>query len=428
MPGEAGRKEYTTMGESNQGAGGKSRVMYETLEGWAREKVREFLQAVLEEEVGEFLGRRKSERIERVMDAGSGYRNGHGKPRRFAMMNGTFVIRRPRVRGAEERFESRVLPLFRRRSRELGEMLPDLYLHGLSSGDFELALRGLLGEGAPLSASSIARLKGKWQGEYEEWKRRDLSHLEVVYQWADGLYVKAGLEKEKAALLVIVVATKDGKKAVVACESGYRESKESWGEVLRDLVRRGLKLGRLTVADGHLGIWAALRDLHPQGEEQRCWNHKIMNVLDALPRNEHPRARAMLREIAYAESRAECEQKKEKFIRRYGRGYPKAVEKLQRDWDRMVTFYNFPKEHWVHLRTTNIVESPFAAIRLRTDAAKRFKRVDNASALIWKVMMVAERSWRRLKGAHLLPEVYEGKIFVDGIPEGEYPVNKREAA
>lgn len=424
----SGREEYTTVGKSNRSEGKKSRVSYESLEEWAREKVREFLQGLLEEEVTEFLGRGRSERIRKVVDSESGYRNGHGKPKRFAMFAGTIVVRRPRVRNTEERFESRVLPLFRRRSRELGEMLPELYLHGLALGDFELALRGLLGDGAPLSASSIARLKEKWQREYDEWKKRDLSRLEVVYQWADGLYVKAGLEKEKAALLVIVVATTDGRKEVVACESGYRESKESWAEVLRDLTARGLKLGRLTVADGHLGIWAALRELHPQGEEGRCWNHKITNVLDAVPKKEHGRAREMLREMVYSESRAECEKKRDIFIHHYEKVCPKAVEKLQRDWDRMVTFYNFPKEHWVHLRTTNIVESPFSAIRLRTDAARRFKRVDNATALIWKLVMVGQRAWRRLKGAHLLADVYEGGKFVDGIPEEQHSLNTKEAA
>jgi transposase-like protein len=312
----AGREEYTTVKESNRSEGEKSRVSYESLEEWAREKVREFLQRVLEEEVTELLGRGKSERIWNVVDAERGYRNGHGKPRRFAMLGGTIVVRRPRVRNTEERFESRVLPLFRRRSRELGEMLPELYLHGLALGDFELALRGLLGDGAPLSGSSIA----KWQREYEEWKKRDLSHLQAVYQWADGLYVKAGLEKEKAALLVMVVATTDGKKELVACESGYRESKESWAEVVRDLIARGLKLAKLTVADGNLGIWSALGELHPGGEEQRCWNHKMTNVLDALPKKEHGRAREMLREMAYAESSAECGRRREQPRWRAARG------------------------------------------------------------------------------------------------------------
>ena len=189
-----------------------------------------------------------------------------GSRRSFRVMNGTITVRRPRVRGTEERFESKIMPFFKRRSKEVGHVLPELYLHGLAKGDFELALRGLLGEGAPLSASSIARLKAKWQLEYEEWKRQDLSAFEVVYQWADGVYVKAGLEKDKAALLVIIGALTNGRKVLLGCESGYRESKESWSGVLRDLKDRGLKLGRLTIADGHLGIWSALGEI-PSGRE-----------------------------------------------------------------------------------------------------------------------------------------------------------------
>ncbi|MDI6809651.1 MAG: IS256 family transposase [Candidatus Eisenbacteria bacterium] len=416
------------MGNGSRKPGHESRVSYENLEGWAREKVQGFIQDILEEEVTEFLGRGKSERVGKAVDGPVGYRNGHGKTRKFAMMNGTVIVRRPRVRGTDEAFESRVLPIFKRRSKELGDVLPDLYLHGLASGDFELALRGLLGDGAPLSRSSIVRLKAKWQVEYEEWKDADLSGLEVVYQWADGLYVKAGLEKDRAALLVIVVGLSDGRKAVVACESGYRESKESWAGVLRDLRARGLKLGRLTIADGNLGIWAALGELHPEGTEQRCWNHKIVNVLNAFSKKEQPKAREFLRQMAYAGTRRQCEKYRDNFIARYKRSYPKATETLLRDWSRMVTFYSFPKEHWPHLRSTNVVESPFAPVRLRTNAARRFKRVDNAVAMIWKLLMVAEKSWRRLKGTEFLSDVYEGKKYVDGLPEKETNAGLKEAA
>ena len=391
-----------------------SRATYEVLEEIVREKVREFIQEILEEEVEAALGRKRFGR-RRGVDAPPGYRNGYGKPRRFALMNGTVTVRRPRVRGTEERFESKVLPLFKRRTRELGEMLPELYLHGLAKGDFDLALRGLLGEGAPLSASSIERLKGKWQREYEEWKGRDLSSLELAYQWADGIYVKAGLDKDKAALLVIIGALTSGEKVLLACESGYRESKESWGAMLGDLQARGLRLGRLTIADGYLGIWSALGDSHPQGKEQRCWNHKITNVLDALPKRVRAEAGEYLGSIPYAESRQECERLREGFIARYGKEYPKAVETLRRDWERMVTFYRFPKEHWTHIRTTNPVESPFAALRLRTDAAKRYKRVDNATAVIWKMLLIAETKFRRLNAPELLKKVYEGVEHKDGI-------------
>ncbi len=249
--------------------GMKSSKTYEMLEAIVREKVQEFIQDILEEEVSEFFGRGKSERT-RSVDGMLGYRNGYGKLRRLSLQTGTITIRRPRVRGTEERFTSKVVPLFKRRTKEVGELLPELYLHGLAKGDFELALRGLLGEGAPLSAGSIQRLKGKWQGEYNEWRRQDLSGVEVVYQWADGVYVKAGLERDKAALLILIGALSNGKKVLLACESGYRESKESWQSLLRDLRERGLRLGRLTIADGHLGIWSALGEIHPEGEEQRC--------------------------------------------------------------------------------------------------------------------------------------------------------------
>ena len=403
------------MRESSTVGRDQSRARYEALEEIVREKVQGFIQDILEEEVAVFLGRGKSERI-RGIDKLRGYRNGYGKTRRFTLSNGTISIRRPRIRG-EKGFESRVLPLFKRRTKEVGDLLPDLYLHGLAKGDFELAYRGLLGDGAPLSATSIQRLKAKWQTEYEEWKGQDLSEVRVVYQWADGIYVKAGLEKDKAALLVIIVALTSGEKKLVACESGYRESKESWLGVLRDLIGRGLTLGRLTIADGHLGIWAALGELHPDGEEQRCWNHKIRNVLDALPKRVREEAGEYLKKIPYADTKEECERLRDVLRNRYGKTYQKAVEKLFSDWERMVTFYSFPTEHWTHIRTTNVVESPFSAVRLRTDAAKRFKKVENATAMIWKLLQVAEKNFRTLQGCWLLPDVYTGRRCRNGVME-----------
>jgi transposase-like protein len=380
---------------------------------------------LLEEEITELLGREKSERRPPI-DGGGGYRNGYGKPRRLGMTNGTITVRRPRVRGLEERFESRVLPLFKRRTEEVGALLPELYLHGLAQGDFQLALRGLLGEGAPLSAAAIQRLRQKWQQEFEAWKTTRLDQLEVVYAWADGLYVKAGLEDAKAALLVIIGALKNGRKVVLAIESGQRESKESWARVLRGLRERGLRPWKATVADGHLGLWAALRDVALGDAEQRCWNHRIVNVLDCFPRTEQPAAKQLLAAMPYAPTRAECERQRDDFITRYRKPYPKAVKILLTDWERMVAFYGFPKKHWRHLRTTNIVESPFSAVRLRTAAAKRFKQVANAEALIWKLLMLAERTFRRLNGPKLLKEVYEGSAVVDGVIANKAP--KRLAA
>jgi putative transposase len=400
---------------------------YEVLEEMVRLKAQEYIQEILEEEVEVFLGRKKSERIKPI-EGTPGYWNGHGKEKKFAIMNGTITVRRPRVRGTEGGFESKIIPFFKRRSKEVEQLLPELYLHGLAKGDFEMALRGLLGEGAPLSASAIERLKAKWQGEYEEWMRQDLSSFEVVYQWADGIYVKAGLEKDKAALLVIIGALSNGRKIFLACESGYRESKESWSGVLRGLTKRGLKLGKLTIADGHLGIWSALGELHTEGKEQRCWNHKIRNVLECFPKRLCAEAAEQLKAIPYAETLAECERRRDAFIGRYRKDFSKATEKLRSDWDRMITFYSFPKEHWPHLRTTNVIESPFSSVRLRTDAAKRFKKVQNATAMIWKLLQVAEKNFRTLKGYWLLPEVYAGKTFVDGLAKRESKRPERMAA
>ena len=392
-----------------------SRSIWESLEAMARERIQEFVQVLLEEEVTALVGRRKSERRRPASEEAPVYRNGYGKKRRLAMSSGTIEVRRPRVRGLEERFESQVLPLFKRRTREVGELLPQLYLHGLSQGDFELALRGLLGDGAPLSASSIQRLRGQWTAEFEAWKSRSLAGLEPVYLWADGIYVKAGLEKDKAALLVVVAALRDGRKVVLALEAGHRESKASWASLLRSLRDRGLALPRLVIADGHLGIWAALAEVFPEVAEQRCWNHKLINVVDRLPRRLQAEALALLKKIPYADAREEAETLRDRFVERFAVDHPAAVETLQRDWDRMVTFYDFPREHWKHLRTTNPVESPFAAVRLRTNAGKRYKKVANATALVWRLLMVAERTFRRLDHPHLLPEIALGTRYVNGI-------------
>ena len=391
-----------------------SRPQWDTLESFARAHVREFIQQLLEDEVTELLGREKSARRAAV-DAPVGARNGHGQPRRLALMNGTITVRRPRVRDLEERFVSRLLPLFQRRTPEVAALLPELYLHGLALGDFELALRGLLGDGAPLSASSLVRLKATWQAQYAAWQQRDLSDCRLVYLWADGVYVKAGLETGKAALLVLIGADADGQKSVLAVVSGQRESTESWTAVLRDLKRRGLRAPKLTIADGHLGIWSALAQVYPESAEQRCWNHKLRNVLDTVPQKHQAEVKAALQAIASADTGREAMALRDRFARTYGRAHPKAVARLTHDWARMVAYYDFPQEHWRHLRTTNIIESPFAAVRLRTSAAKRFQVVENATALIWKTLLVVEQHFRKLNAPHLGTAVYEGATYRDGI-------------
>jgi transposase-like protein len=410
-----------SMREDTARRGAASKVVWENLETFAREKVQEFLQTLLEEEVTELLGRARSERrpASEADPAGTErpvYRNGYGKVRRVSLMSGTVAVRRPRVRGLEERFESQLLPLFARRTQEVAALLPQLYLHGLAEGDFELALRGLLGEGAPLSASSVARLKASFAREYQVWKTRPLGELPVVYVWVDGIYVKAGLEKEKAALLVAIGALADGSKVVLAVEPGHRESTASWSYLLRNLRARGMNGPRLVIGDGHLGIWGALANVYPEAGEQRCWNHRILNVLDRVPTKEQPEAKLRLTQIAYAETKEEAERLRDRFCewsRR--RGFERAGQVLEEDWERLVAYYAFPAEHWVHLRTTNIVESPFSAARLRTDAARRYKKVENATAVLWKVLTVAERRFRRLNAPELVAQVAAGATYENGV-------------
>lgn len=393
-----------------------SRVCWGELEGWVRGQVQGLIQNLLEEEVTELIGRHRHARRQGI-DAPEAYRNGYGKPRRLTLSSGTVTVRRPRVRNLEERFESRILPLFVRRTGAVADLLPELYLHGLSLGDFDLALRGLLGEKAPLSASTVSRLKEKWQVEYAAWSRRRLDELEVVYLWVDGVYLRAGLEKDKAALLVAVAGLADGRKVLVAMQAGHRESEDAWGALLRDLRERGMNVPRLVLGDGHLGIWAGLRNVFPEAAEQRCWNHRIVNVLTKIPKRSQAQARMMLRGIPYANTIEEAVRLKDEFQKWCrGRGLHPAADLIDSDWDRMVTFYRFPKAHWRHLRTSNAIESPFAAVRLRTDAAKRFKKVENATAVVFKMLLVAEKRFRKLNSPELLKEVFLGVTFHNGVP------------
>jgi transposase-like protein len=399
------KEEHTEKVESKE-------IFYQELEEFAREKIREHLQELLEQEVTEWLGRQKSERKTNRAEQ-PGYRNGYGKARRFTLSVGTVEVRRPRVRNLEERLVSRVLPLFKRHTQQIRDLLPELYLHGLASGDFELALRGLLGEGAPLSSSSLQRLKQKWQQQYEQWRAEPIEENQWAYLWADGIYVKAGIGKEKAALLVVIGVMRDGSKRFLALEVGHRESKESWAEVLRQLKRQGIKTARLFVGDGHLGLWAAVGEIYPLAGEQLCWNHKILNVLDALSQKEQVQAKRHLNAMMYAESREEALEQRKKFEHAF-RHNPKAVKTVVENWERLTTYYDFPREHWKHLRTSNVVESPFSRVRLRTAASRRFKSQVNATCLIWKTMMVAEMSFRKLNAPHLVEKVAEGKRYENG--------------
>lgn len=422
------------------GIGEASRVSFGELEGYARLEIQRFLQRLMEEEVKTYFGRG---RYERQDDGGGedseeapkvvvGYRNGYGKPRKLSTPIGTIKVRRPRVRDLAdgEVFESKVLPLFVRRTEGVDSALLDLYLHGLSQGDFDLAMGGLLGEDAPISAGVLERLKLKWQDEYLVWSKRSLSKYEVVYLWGgvpygiaaeplpevDGIYLKAGLEKEKACLLVAVAGLSDGRKVILSIQSGHRESKESWAELLRDLKTRGVNSPRVVIGDGALGIWAALTEVYPETDQQRCWNHRMFNLLDKLPKKLQTQGKELLRKAMYADSRKQAEQAKINFQTWcQTHQQEKAATAIDQDWQRLTTFFDYPKEHWVHLRTTNPVESPFDSVRLRTDAARRFKKTSNATAMLWKLLMVAEtKSFRKLNATHLLKEVFLGVTFNDG--------------
>jgi len=413
--GECLPRKDTTMHKDSTIISIKQPVSFETVENAVRGHIQGWLQDILDEEVTEFLGRAKSERKKEI-DPSPGYRNGHGKPRKLTLSSGTIELRRPRVRNLEEGFESRILPLFVRRTPQVAELLPELYLHGLSSGDFDLALRGLLGDDAPLSASTVMRLKEKWQAELEVWKSRRLDDLEVVYIWADGIYIKAGLEKDKACLLVMVAGLSDGSKIVLVLESGHRESIESWARLLRSLRDRGMRPPKAVIGDGALGLWGAIANVWPDTDELRCWNHRMANLLDRVKNGDQAAAKELLRHIAYAENLKEAEEAKVIFKAWcVEKGYTKVAELIDQDWGRMVAFFNYPKEHWQHLRTTNPVESPFAALRLRTDAAKRFKKAENATAVVWKMLLVAENRFRKLNAPELTAEVWRGVKFVDGI-------------
>jgi len=279
---------------------------WEHLETALRGRMREWLQDLLDAEVDELLGRRKSAR-RKAVDSAPGYRSGHGKPRRLTLCNGTVTVRRPRVRGLEQRFESRLLPLFARRTPEVNALLPELYLHGLALGDVDLALRGLLGEDAPLSGATVSRLKERWHAEQAQRASSPLADLEVVYLWVNGVYVKAGVEKEKAAVLVVLAALSDGRKGLVTLVPGHRESTEGWSEVLRDLKARGLVAPTLVIGDGHLGIWAGLENVSPGAKEQRYWNHRIVNALDKVPKRLQAHARLQLTQIPYAATQQDAE-------------------------------------------------------------------------------------------------------------------------
>jgi transposase-like protein len=317
--------------------------------------------------------------------------------------------------GERVRFRSGILPPWCRKSPKVAEVLPLLYLHGMSSGDFVPALEGFFGAAAGLSASVITRLTVQWQAEREAFMARSLADRDYVYVWADGVHFNVRLAEERLCTLVIIGVRSDGTKELVAVADGLRESTESWAELLRDLRRRGMQAPVLAVGDGALGLWAALRDVFPATRTQRCWVHKTANVLAALPKSVHAGARRVLAEITGAQDREHAEQAVAQFAADYGAKWPKAVAKVTEDSEALLAFYDFPAEHWVHLKTTNPVESTFATVRLRTRVTKGPGSKQAGLAMAFKLLEAAEQRWRAVNGPHLVALVRAGAVFRKGV-------------
>ncbi len=409
-----------------------------TLDGLAREGARRMIAAALEVEVEQYL----CSFVEELDEHGKRLvvRNGHARERRVTVGSGTVPLRAPRVNdkridaetGARRRFSSRILPKYARRSPKVTEVLPILYLHGLSTGDFGPALRDLLGEDASgLSASSIARLTESWQAEHEAFRRRELRFHQYAYWFVDGVHVSVRLgEDARLCLLVVIGVREDGAKELLAVEDGYRELTESWAGVMRDLKARGVNEPKLVVGDGALGTWAALRDVFPGARRQACWVHAIANVLDALPKRLQPRAKGMLHEIMEAPTRAEAGQALGRLREEFDAKYPKAIAKLDRDWQHLGAFYDFPAEHWRHLRTSNAIESSFATVKLRTRVTKGAGSKKAALAMAYKLLDAAQERWRRFNGHELVADVLDGMSFKDGakVTDNETTTTDQEVA
>jgi len=401
----------------------------------AREGARRMLVAALETEVDAYL---EAHRDERDNDGHAlVVRNGKGRTRKVTVGAGTIPVSAPRVNdrrtdqdGERRRFTSRILPPYMRRSPKVAEVLPVLYLRGLSTGDFREALAALLGdEAAGLSATNIARLTNEWEAEYRTFQKRSLADRDYVYVWVDGVHFNVRLEDDRLCTLVMIGVRPDGTKELIAVEDGYRESAESWKTVLRDLKRRGMRAPVVAIGDGALGFWAAVRDVWPKTREQRDWVHRLGNILDKLPRRLQPRVKAALHEIMYAETRGQAREAITRFAAEYGAKYPKAVTALEKDADALLTFFDFPAEHWKHLRTSNVIESPFATVRLRQRVTKGAGSRAKGLLMAYKLLDMAQARWRRLDGAHLLPLVRAGVTFVDGIRrEGKVRKTRAKAA
>lgn len=395
-------------------------ALTEVLRRGASTLLQQAVEAEVAEYVAQYLALKDEQGRQRVV------RNGYLPERRVQTGIGAVPVRAPRVRdrGGELKFSSSILPPYLRRTRSLEELLPWLYLKGLSTSDFSSALTALLGKDAPgLSANTISRLKEVWKGEYEQWCKRDLSGKQYVYIWADAVYFGVRLEDARQCILVMIGATAAGQKEVVGIADGYRESEESWKEMLLGLKQRGLLIDpQLAIGDGGLGFWKALPQVFGTTRAQRCWKHKTANVLNYLPKALQAKAKAHLNEIAMAESQAAADQAFDRFLLSYEAKYPKASECLAKDREVLLTFYDFPAPHWKHIRTTNPIESTFSTVKLRTAKTRGCVSRTGMLAMVFKLTKTAEQKWRTLKGYKLLAQVVQGVKFKDGLQEEAHQV------
>lgn len=387
----------------------------------ARQGAQRMLASALQAEVDSYLQAAEGERDER--GHALVVRNGYHNDRQIVCGAGSIEVRAPRVNdkrveettGERKRFKSVILPPYMRRSPKVSEVLPLLYLHGLSTGDFAPALEEFFGTGAGLSPASITRLTEQWQQEREAFMERDLSASDYVYAWVDGIHTKVRLgSDDRLCCLVMIGVRLDGKKELIALQDGYRESTESWAQLLRDLKKRGMQAPVLAIGDGALGFWGALRDAFPETRSQRDWVHKSANVLDALPKSVHGRAKKAIKEITEAEDKARAKKAIKEFAKEFGTKWPKAVAKITDEEEALLAYYDYPAEHWRHLRTTNPIESPFATVRARTEITKGPGSREAGVAMIFKLLEAQEGRWRRLNGYRLVPLVRAGARFVNG--------------
>jgi transposase-like protein len=392
-----------------------------------RKGARDLLAQAVEAEVAEFL----REYTALTDDAGRQrlVRHGHLPEREVLTGIGSVPVKVPRVRDrgpssdvTKIRFTSSLLPPYLRKAKSVEELLPWLYLKGISTGDFGEALGALLGANAEgLSSSTISRLKAGWWKDYERWRKRDLSVKRYVYLWADGVYFKPRMDTDKQCMLVIIGADEWGNKDILGLVDGYRESTQSWRELLLDIKHRGLEIAPdLAVGDGALGFWNALREVFGKTREQRCWVHKTGNILNAMPKSVQPKAKGHLQDIWMAETKKDADAAFDFFIEAYGVKYDRAVAKLTKDRDVLLSFYDFPAEHWKHIRTSNPIESTFASVRHRTKKTKGCLSRKTALAMTYKLMVSAKKKWRKLDGANRLPEIINGVRFQDGIKQHKH--------